>query len=505
MWFDFSKIVFIALLKFCGIFAASIAYAEHNNSSFKVIVAAQMPEISDSVSGRYAELKHLVDDVRSEQIPTFFIFGGGSVGPSALANFDRGSHIIDLLNYVEPDAMGVSKREFSYFEEELSLRSYEALFPFVSSNIVNADNSNPLDGVVRSAIIEKHGMSVGFLSILDQRVIKEYLLTEVKILDPVSEITKLSKQLKAQGADFVLLHFFNELPSITNLLNEGIIDQAYMSNTLMVDSEVNKLKLDPRIIVQEHPGTAIESEYMLDEQTILKSRKTHVLERSPSDLQLERELERYKSRLDRLLDDHIGFWGADHTTKRYAVRGQENSFANFVVDAMLEFAQTDIALLNSGSVRGDKLYQRNQIITRRTIATELPFRSTISVVEITGNDLLAALEVGFSGIEQLKGAFPQIAGMTVQFDSSSAHGQRVKRVDIKGQLLDRNKTYRLATTDYLIAGGDGYDAFKNARTVNDDILSGTILVSDIVMRSLRVKGKIDHQIQGRIVDVRRDN
>ncbi len=79
-----------------------------------IIVAAGIRDIANPVAGRYGELKTLVNQERAKNLNTFFLYGGGAIGPSALSNLDKGSHIIDILNTVESDAMGVYKREFSF-------------------------------------------------------------------------------------------------------------------------------------------------------------------------------------------------------------------------------------------------------------------------------------------------------------------------------------------------------------------------------------------------------
>ncbi|WP_416305120.1 hypothetical protein [Neptunicella sp. SCSIO 80796] len=150
-----------------------------------IIFTGNMPEVTVPGLGGYAELGTLLKQTRTQHQPTFFLFSGASLGPSSLSTLDRGSHIIDILNTLEPDAMAVSKREFSYFEDELSLRSYEAAFPLVSSNIYDPLTQGNLDGLVNSAIIEKGQYRLGVLSIVDQSVIEEYAVKRLQILDPV--------------------------------------------------------------------------------------------------------------------------------------------------------------------------------------------------------------------------------------------------------------------------------------------------------------------------------
>jgi 5'-nucleotidase/UDP-sugar diphosphatase len=125
-------------------------------STVQVILAAEMPDIADPQQGRYAELKQLIYDERKRVPTTFFLFGGGSIGPSALSNLDRGSHIIDILNSLEPDAMGAAKREFSFTVDELSLRSYEAAFPIVASNLIDKRLNAVPDGLSDRALITRN-------------------------------------------------------------------------------------------------------------------------------------------------------------------------------------------------------------------------------------------------------------------------------------------------------------------------------------------------------------
>ena len=97
-------------------------------NKISLVFAANMPEITSSNGMTYAKLASLLALARQEDEYTVFVFGGGSLGPSPLSSLDRGSHIIDILNTLEPDMMAISKREFSYYEDELTLRSYEAAF-----------------------------------------------------------------------------------------------------------------------------------------------------------------------------------------------------------------------------------------------------------------------------------------------------------------------------------------------------------------------------------------
>ena len=457
-------------------------------ATVQVIFASEMPDIADPNRARYAELKRLIVNERKRVPTTFFLFGGGSIGPSALSNLDRGSHIIDLLNSVEPDAMGVAKREFSYDVDELSLRSYEAAFPIVASNLKDKRLNAVPDGLTDRALITRNNVTLGFISISDQRLVEEYLLRDIVVEDKETRIRVIARELRAAGADFIIVHFVDIFNDISTLLDEKVIDYAYISITRLDAEITERLVGDNRIFVLDKPGQAMVASFETKTDFPLISLKLVDLNKVSPDAYIKNQINSYLLRVNRLLDDNIAFWDGSYSTLRDDVRGKENAFANFVVDTMREFSKADIAIINGGSIRGNATYNKNTQITRRTIATELPFRATLTVISVSGKQLLEALEVGFAGLEGSRGTFPQISGMKVEYDSSAPQGKRVISVLINGNRLDADKKYRLATTDYLASGGDGYVTLTTDPKETVSALDRAILISDLIMQTLRIKG-----------------
>ena len=198
-----------------------------------------MPNISEEQSGYYAQLQTLVKKYRERDGTVFFIYGGGSIGPSALSSFDRGSHIIDILNTIEPDVMGITKREFSFYEDELSLRSYEAAFPLVTSNVIDNRVGRALDGLNTSVLITKNNITLGVISVLHDRVIDEYQLSDIAIESPQKAILEEAKSLRQRGADIVLLHYSYPFPFVENLLAKHVVDVAFISDSRLSEKHAD--------------------------------------------------------------------------------------------------------------------------------------------------------------------------------------------------------------------------------------------------------------------------
>ena len=138
---------------------------------------------------------------------------------------------------------------------------------------------------------------------------------------------------------------------------------------------------------------------------------------------------------------------------RENVRTKPTNLGNMIAAAMVDATGADAALTNGGGIRAS-INAGN--VTRGDIITVLPFNNTVVVVEVTGQDLYDALEWGYSRLPESNGGFPQTSNMTIVYSRFSDPGNRIKRLLINGKTVDRNATYKLATNDFMAAGGDGY-------------------------------------------------
>ena len=98
------------------------------------------------------------------------------------------------------------------------------------------------------------------------------------------------------------------------------------------------------------------------------------------------------------------------------------------------------------------------MLTSRLLYNSLPFEDPTVVIRASGQAIWSALENSVSLYPALEGRFPQISGMTFDFDPSKAPFQRVKSASIGGEEIDLNAIYSVVTRDYMLRGKDGYDS-----------------------------------------------
>ncbi|HEX3499217.1 MAG TPA: 5'-nucleotidase C-terminal domain-containing protein [Stellaceae bacterium] len=156
----------------------------------------------------------------------------------------------------------------------------------------------------------------------------------------------------------------------------------------------------------------------------------------------------------------------------------------------------DLAITNGGGIRGNRVIAAGSTLTRKDILSELPFGNLEILVELSGADLLTALENGVSAVEQKAGRFPQTAGLTIVYDPQVESGKRLRSVTIGGKPLAPDAVYRVTTSDYLAAGGDGYAGLSRGKVVSDTRFAK--LLATTVAEYIERQGTVAPPLEGRI-------
>ena len=128
----------------------------------------------------------------------------------------------------------------------------------------------------------------------------------------------------------------------------------------------------------------------------------------------------------------------------------------------------------------------------------LPFHNPLVVIDITGGQMVAALENGVSMVEQEGGRFPQVAGCRFTWDPQAEPGFRLVSSEIDTgngyEPLNPDGIYRLVTTRFIAGGGDGYHVFTFAlETIILDVFDYQVFADYLEQNS-----PLEHAVEGRI-------
>lgn len=179
------------------------------------------------------------------------------------------------------------------------------------------------------------------------------------------------------------------------------------------------------------------------------------------------------------------------------VRRAETNLGDLIADAMRIYTGADIGIMNGGGVRagiskGD--------ITNRDILSVFPWNNAVCLIEVTGQQILDALEWGARGVPDENGAFLQVSGMSYEIDTnvpdpcivsedSMLTGfkgeRRVKNVMVGDEPLDPAKTYIIAGQNYsMLKHGDGQTAFDGATIISSEICIDNVAVTEFIVNEL---------------------
>lgn len=181
---------------------------------------------------------------------------------------------------------------------------------------------------------------------------------------------------------------------------------------------------------------------------------------------------------------------------RQSVRTQETSLGNLVADAMRVKAGTDVALASGASLRSDL---GPGDVTRGELQTALLAETEIARIEITGADLLALLEDGFSSYPDQYFLFPHISGMSVAFDSALPVGSRIVYAALlDGRVIDPADTYSVAVRADIV---DAYLPGITGPVEGSDYTLGFGIQSEAVIEyatsGITLNGEIDGRLRVR--------
>jgi 5'-nucleotidase len=172
----------------------------------------------------------------------------------------------------------------------------------------------------------------------------------------------------------------------------------------------------------------------------------------------------YESKLGAGLDEVVGTSRTPLEGTSPRLRASETNLGDLVADAVRDVARSEIALVNGGGVRGDRVHQPGPL-TRRTLIEIHPFGNVVCTLSVPGKVVVAALEHGVSRLPAAAGQFPQVSGLTFRVNPEAPTGSRVTDVRVQNAPIDLNRTYTLAVPDFLLAGGDGYTMFKGQKVL----------------------------------------
>lgn len=482
-----------------GILAAGSGGALAGTPSFTLLLVNDIYAM-DAVEGRggFARLNAVVKAERARGVPLLYAHAGDSFSPSLMSGFDKGSHIVELLNLAPPDVFVPGNHEFDFGPAVFAERVAQARFPFYAANLRGADGER-LPGLTDSALITLGGIRLGLVGIALEATPEKSQSGDLRFGPEIATLAREAERLRAEGAQMIV-----GIAHTARVTDDAIVRARLVDILLSGHDHDLFLRDDGQSVLVEsshdaHFVTAIDvfvtprADGSVHWRAAFRIHDTAEVTPDPETLALVRRLE---GDLSRALDVVLGTTEAPLDSRIGSVRAREASFGSLVADAVRAGTDAEIGLMNGGGIRGDRLYPAGTALTRRDILSELPFGNTTVLVAIDGATLREALENGYRDLGRNSGRFLQISGMTVTLDPKAPPGARVVSAMVGDTPLDPARTYRVAANDFMLGGGNDYGMLARGRILVG-ATDGTLL-ANTVMAFIRAHAPLPAETGGRI-------
>lgn len=437
---------------------------------------------------------------------------GDNIQGSVATTLTNGQCMVDLMKTVGYDVAVPGNHEFDYgFDRFLEIVNGDNT-PYVSANLWDktADKA-VLDAYKIFTVGDKKVAIVGITTpetlvkstpAFFQNAAGEYIYdfcndtTGEKLYNIVQKAVDAAK---AEGADYVIAvgHLgideqSEPWTSTSVIANTTGIDALIDGHSHSTFATTQKNK-DGKDIPVAQTGTKLENVGKMTiaadgtitaENLPLKNSEGYLYE---ADAVIAAKVAEIKAEVDKVSNTvvartEVDLTTLDPTTGKRAVRSAETNLGDLCADAYRELLKTDVAFVNGGGVRAN--INKGDITYGQIIAVH-PFGNSACKIEVTGEQLWTALEIGSAACPGESGGFLQVSGIEYTINTAiptparfnenkefvKLEGEhRVTDVKVNGEPLDVNKTYTLGGHNYmLINGGDGYTVFRGCKILAQEV------------------------------------
>ena len=472
---------------------------------------------------------------------------GDAIQGAPLGSLSEGEYVTRIMNEMGYDAAVPGNHEFDYGMARFLELAESASFPYVAANFMSLETEESV--FPAWVTLEAGGCQIAILGICTPKTITSstpaYFQNEAGEFiygfcqDDTGEalyacVQAAADEARAQGADYVIAaaHLGIDMSASPWTSSEVIANTSGIDAVLdghahqVIESEWVKNK-DGEDVLLTSPGTKLEriGAVCIGEDGKLTAVSIDALADGVADADMAAFVAGIESELAEVVEtvvatSEVDLVIEDPATGARIVRTAETNLGDLCADAYRAVTGADVAMVNGGGVRAAIPAGE---ITYGDIINVHPFGNEVCMVETTGAQILDALEMGCSALPAEFGGFQQVSGLTYEIDMNvdstvelDENGmfvgvtgdRRVQNVYVGDEPLDPEKTYTLASHNYMLKnGGDGFNMFVGDELILEDImLDNEALITYIVDTLGGVIGEdyADPYGQGRIVAIAKE-
>ncbi len=346
--------------------------------------------------GGLARVAALKQQLAASGKPVLLLLSGDFLSPSVASTVFKGRQMVEALNTAGLDIATLGNHEFDFGPDILRERMKESRWQWVVSNITDDATGQPLGGAATHLVRNYGGLKVGFIGVcLTGDEISSDKRQGITMTDPFEAVRKFIPIVKQEGAQAIVvithLEFADDrkmaemFPEIDVIIggHEHVPITTFVNQTLITKAGADS-RYAARIDLTPIAGNArVERHYEL----------VPIVEGMREDDATRKVTAEFEGKLGKELQVVIGSATTPLDAVAEHVRSAETSVGNLFADAVREALRADVAIINGGSIRSNRVFPPGKL-TRGDVLALHPFGGVAVMAEISGRTFLAALNHG---------------------------------------------------------------------------------------------------------------
>ncbi len=439
--------------------------------------------------GGTARLKTVIDGLKRKDPTALLVFGGDLAGGTLFGGVFKGEPMVDALGRAGVGLASFGQHDFDFGSAHTRSLVSRSGFPWITSNLVTSDG-RPFAGLPTRLLRTVGTLRVGFLGLTSgmETTTPEPAALKVVQRDLVETARAEAAALKREGAEAIVA-----LTQAPASVNERLLREVPLIDAILTEEEAEE-----RSVVQfvgarpiaapcGNLGSVVELRLRRESRRIAMSVLAHPVDATvPPDAALAANERTFMNLLADRLRAPVGTLPEALPTEGSRVR--ETALGSLVADALREAVGAQVALVPGSSLRADL---PAGALTRREVLSVLPFGNTVTLLELPGTAIRAALEKGLAGLSGGSASLLQVSGLAYSADPAAPASRRLRDVTVGTEPLRDDAIYRVAVTSYLASGGEGFAQLATARRVElpaGEPVDADALAAHLASRLLRTPG-----------------
>lgn len=397
------------------------------------------------MAGGYARIASVIKEMRNQNQNTLLFDGGDTFHGTLPLIQSKGEAVVPILNKLGISAM-VGHWDFAYGAKQLEKLNNALNYPILGINVYKKDGSLFLSPYVELKVEDLKIAVIGICSNIIDKIMPQSFSEGLKITDGFSELPIMIQRVKNEGAQIIILLSHNGFPQDVEMLSkvEGV-DICLSAHTHNRLYEVVKINNTLLIQCGCHGSFLGHLELNIEQNRIadFKYKLITIDETIEPDNDIETMVNAIMTPFKRYREEVLG--KTEAVLHRYNTI--ESTMDALLLKAIKDFSNSDVAFSN-GWRYGVPI--DIGVITKWDLYNMIPMNSEVSIVELTGSEIIKMLEENlertFSSIpmKQMGGYAKRCLGIQATMRIENPKWHRLQQIFVGGESIQKDKIYKAA-------------------------------------------------------------